>query len=133
MALEHNSKTSPNEPPWADVDKTSLPRNAFADQGEAGKKSTWGYPHHWVANGGGKDENGIYTTGDMYLHRGGLNAAWAAANGARAGQKASQAVIDHLQSHRRALGMDAGASSSALIEDAERRRVAAEVNRRRIR
>lgn len=133
MALTHNSTTDPNEPPWADVDKTALPRNAFADMGDPEKKSTWAYPHHWVKNGGGKDGSGVYTTGDMYLHRGGLNSAWAAANGARSGEKASQAVIDHLESHRKALGLDEQASAHALVEDAERRRLAAEVNRRRIR
>jgi hypothetical protein len=69
----------------------------------------------------------------MYLHQGGLNAAWAAANGARSGQKASQAVLDHLQAHRKALGMDEEASTNALIEDAQKRRFAAEMNRRRIR
>jgi HK97 family phage prohead protease len=41
----------------------------------------------------------------MFLHRGGLNTAWAAANGARSGQKAPQEVLDHLQAHRDALGL----------------------------
>jgi hypothetical protein len=104
-SLSHNSTVADSEPKWADVDKTKLPRNAFADQGDPAKKSTWGYPHHWVKDGKVGDE-GVYTSGTMYLHREGLNAAWAAANGARSGQKASQAVINHLQEHRRALGLD---------------------------
>jgi len=35
MALTHNSKLADNEPDWGSVDKTKLPRNAFADQGES--------------------------------------------------------------------------------------------------
>jgi hypothetical protein len=122
MALTHNSKLADNEPDWGSVDKTKLPRNAFADQGEPDKKSTWAYPHHWVENGGNIDENGVYTTGDMYLHKGGLNAAWAAAQGARSGEKASQEVIDHLQAHRKAIGADTKAEANALIEDAMKRK-----------
>jgi HK97 family phage major capsid protein len=102
----HNDKTSDNEPDWSTVDKTALPRAAFADQGEPGKKSTWKYPHHWIENAGGKDADGIFTTGTMYLHKGGLNAAWSAANGGRSGQEASQAVKDHLQAHRKSLGIE---------------------------
>jgi hypothetical protein len=103
--LSHDSVTSDSEPAWAAVDKTKLPRVAFADHGEADKKSSWGYPHHWVS-GGTVGDQGIYTSGTLYLHKGGLNAAWAAAQGARSGQKASSAVISHLQAHRRALGLE---------------------------
>jgi hypothetical protein len=122
MALTHNSKIADSEPDWGSVDKTKLPRNAFADEGEPDKKSTWSYPHHWVKNGGGLDEDGIYTTGDMYLHEGGLNAAWSASQGGRTGQKASQSVIDHLQAHRKALGKDTSAQADDLIVDAKARR-----------
>lgn len=94
MSLTHNSTVAKSEPAWSAVDKTKLPRNAFADQGKADEKSTWKYPHHWVSGG------------TMYLHRGGLNAAWSAAQGGRSGQKASPAVIAHLQVHRKALGLD---------------------------
>jgi hypothetical protein len=99
-ALTHNSTLAQDEPAWSSVDKTKLPRNAFADEGEPGKKSTWGYPHHWVRNGTiGPD--GVYTSGDMYLHRGGL---------ASARQRAVQfnpsaAVKAHLDAHARAIGM----------------------------
>jgi ATP-dependent Clp protease protease subunit len=103
--FSHNNTVSDSEPSWGGVDKTSLPRIAFADQGEADKKSTWSYPHHWVS-GGSKDDSGVYTTGTLYLHKGGLNAAWAAANGARSGQEASSAVKSHLEAHRKALGLD---------------------------
>jgi ATP-dependent Clp protease protease subunit len=108
--FNHNSTVEDSEPDWGGIDKTALPRNAFADEGEADKKSTWGYPHHWVKDGGGKDENGIYTTGAMYLHKGGLNAAWAAAQGARTGQGASAEVKSHLQTHRNSLGLNDQAS-----------------------
>ena len=99
LAFTHNSITAPGEPDWSGVDKTKLPDMAFADRPDRS------YPHHWVKGGGAPDDKGRDTTGTLYLHKGGLNAAWAAANGARSGQKASQAVIDHLQAHRRALGI----------------------------
>ena len=105
MAFSHNSTVDSGEPDWGSVDKTKLPRAAFARQGEPDKKSTWGYPHHWIKGGTKTDENGIYTDGTMYLHRGGLGAAWAAANGARGGGKAEQAVLSHLDTHRKAIGM----------------------------
>jgi HK97 family phage prohead protease len=93
-ALSHNSNVADSEPAWSSVDKTSLPRNAFADMGEPDKSSTWKYPHHWVSNG------------TMYLHKGGLNAAWAAAHGARSGVDAESSVVAHLSAHRKALGLD---------------------------
>jgi HK97 family phage prohead protease len=102
----HNSKTADKEPSWGSVDKSKLPRLAFADKGEADKKSTWGYPHHWVSGGGEPNDNGVYTAGTLYLHEGGLNAAWAAAQGAHTGKKAGDAVIAHLRAHRKALGLE---------------------------
>jgi len=104
MAHEHNSRTVRDEPDWGEVDKTALPRIAFADMGDADKKSTWKYPHHWVKGGTEKDEDGVWGDGELFLHRGGLNAAWAAANGARSGRKAPPEVLAHLQEHRKALG-----------------------------
>ncbi len=103
-ALTHTSVVADREPSWGSVDKTKLPRGAYAERGEAGKKSSWGFPHHFVV-GGSVGDDGIYTTGTMYLHKGGLNAAWAAAQGARSGQEASSAVKAHLQRHRSALGL----------------------------
>lgn len=105
IAFEHNSTVSKNEPSWGSVDKTKLPRLAFARKGEPDKKSTWGFPHHWVKGAGGEDKNGVYTTGTMFLHKGGLNAAWNAAMGARSGKKAEPAVIAHLRRHFSALGI----------------------------
>jgi len=99
MSFTHNSQTADSEPAWSDVDKTRLPDAAFANRKD--RK----YPHHWVKNGGDPDDNGRYTTGTMYLHRGGLNAAWRAAHGARSGQDAPRSVVNHLQAHRRALGI----------------------------
>lgn len=113
MAFRHNNKVDDNEPEWGKVDKTALPRIAFADMGEEDKKSTWKFPHHWVKGGTEKDENGIWKDGELLLHRGGLIAAWAAAMGARSGQKASKEVIEHLMEHRKALGMEDDEESSA--------------------
>jgi hypothetical protein len=120
MAHQHNSRTAENEPAWSSVDKTALPRVAHADMGEPGKKSTWRYPHHWIKGGTTKDEDGIWVDGEMYLHSGGLNAAWAAANGARSGEKASREVLDHLRRHREALGLEEHAD--VLVREAMRRR-----------
>ena len=106
MSFTHNSTVAKNEPDWGGVDKTKLPRVAFADKGEDNAKSTWTYPHHWVEGGGSPDDNGCYTTGTLYLHQGGLNAAWSAANGGHTGKKASSEVITHLSAHRKALGLD---------------------------
>lgn len=105
-ALTHNSTLEEGEPKWGDLDKTKLPRNAHADTGEADKKSTWKYPHHWVKDGGDLDDDGIFTSGKMYLHEGGLKAAWSAAQGARTGQEASDAVKSHLNAHRKAIGLE---------------------------
>ena len=119
-ALTHNNKIEDGEPAWSKVDKKSLPKSAFANMSSAdkNKKSTWSYPHHWVKNGKSKNNEGIFTDGDMYLHRGGLNAAWAAAQGAHTGKKASQEIINHLQKHRKALGLDEKKSEG---NDMERR------------
>lgn len=107
FAFTHNSTTAKSEPSWGSVDKTRLPRIAHAETGDSKNKSSWGFPHHFVEGGKALDKNGVYTDGTMYLHRGGLNAAWAAANGARSGKQASDAVKSHLQAHRKALGMKA--------------------------
>lgn len=103
MTLAHNSETAGSEPSWGSVDKSRLPDNAFATMNEERK-----YPHHWVSGGGELDDDGRYTSGTMYLHRGGLNAAWQAANGARSGQQASSAIKAHLNAHRKALGLGSG-------------------------
>jgi len=108
----HNSKTADSEPDWGSVDKSALPRKAHADMGEEDKKSSWKYPHHHIVGGTEKDDDGVWKDGTMYLHKGGLDAAWSAAQGGRSGQKAPQAVIDHLQQHRSAVhGKDAKSQS----------------------
>jgi len=103
MAFEHNSKLADREPDWGSVDRTKLPRIAFAEKGEAHKKSTWRYPHHWVRNGAGEDENGCYTTGTLYLHRGGLAAAWQRAN--QRGTSITPEARRHLDEHRAEIEM----------------------------
>lgn len=107
-ALEHNDTINETEPDWGSIDKTKLPLKAFvydAPDTDNEKKSTWKYPHHYV-EGGEVGEDGVYSSGDMYLHKGGLNAAWAAAQGARTGDKADAAIIAHLQAHRDAIGIN---------------------------
>lgn len=116
MALRHNSKVNDPEPPWGSVDKTKLPRNAHAYMGDPDKKSTWGYPHHWVKDGK-VGEDGVFIEGDMYLHRGGLRAALQAAGGARSGQEASQEIKDHLNKHKKIIGMGNDAKASLNIEE----------------
>ena len=91
MSFAHASTVQKGEPSWGSVDKTALPRVAFAGHGEPGKKSSWSYPHHQISGGTTKDKDGIWSNGTMYLSSGGLNAAWAAANGARSGQNADPA------------------------------------------
>ena len=97
------SELREKEPDWSELDKTSLPWQSFANYTsmDKDKKSTWKYPHHYIVDG--KKEDGIYTSGTMYLNRAGLNAAWAAAQGARSGKKAKPEIIDHLQKHRKAI------------------------------
>lgn len=101
-ALAHNSKTAKSEPSWANVSKTKLPSSAFATKGK--NRTDLKYPHHWVQNGETNDE-GVYSSGTMYLHRGGLASALQAAGGARSGKKASSAIKAHLQRHANAIGM----------------------------
>lgn len=104
-AFTHNSKTAESEPEWGTVDKTKLPRAAFS-AGDPDKKSSWSYPHHHIVGGSKLDKNGCYMDGTMFLSKSGLNAAWAASQGARSGQKASPEIISHLEAHRKALGLD---------------------------
>jgi len=92
-ALAHNSTLADTEPDWGTVDKTKLPDNAHADF------KARSYPHHFVQGGGAPDEDGRWTTGTMYLHRGGLSAALAAAAGARSGEEAPAAIQAHLKAH----------------------------------
>lgn len=105
---DHSNETADNEPGWGNVDKAALPEVSFvweAPGTETDKKSTWKYPHHWIENAGNKNEAGIWTTGQLKLHEGGLRAAWAAAMGARSDSLAPASVINHLQAHRKALGL----------------------------
>lgn len=104
MSLNHNSKLADKEPKWSELDKKLLPRIAFAGPGEVDKKTTWKYPHHWVDHPKLDSEKKHIIDGTMYLHKGGLRAAWAYANGARTGRKADKDVRDHLEKHLKDLG-----------------------------
>jgi hypothetical protein len=54
-------------------------------------------------SGDASDEDGYDIAGPLYLHRGGLSAAWQASNGARSGQEASRYVKARLRTRRCAL------------------------------
>lgn len=112
MALSHNSTLADNEPDWGSwisENRSRLPDQAFADREERG------FPHHWVRDGVGEDADGRWTEGEMYLHKAGLMAAFAAAMGARTGQKAGQDIIDHLEAHRRAIGMGEESHMASMV------------------
>ncbi|MDH4127166.1 MAG: ATP-dependent Clp protease proteolytic subunit [Spirochaetota bacterium] len=100
----NSSRIAESEPSWATIDKRELPKEAFAD-GRSENASEWSYPHHFVTDGNVNEETERYETGTMYLHKGGLNAAWAAAQGARTGEKANEYIINHLNKHRKDLGL----------------------------
>jgi ATP-dependent Clp endopeptidase proteolytic subunit ClpP len=121
VCKEHNQSFNPmsnkvkeDEPTWGSVDKKQLPKEAFA-RNTSENSSEWGYPHHFVVDGGINEDTGRYSSGEFYLHEGGLNAAWAAAMGARTGEKAEQSVISHLKKHRDALGLDSPEDYNKLI------------------
>lgn len=114
MALSHNSRTKESEPQWGSwltTNRSKLPNGAFADR--EGRR----FPHHFVVNGAGEDSEGRWTSGEMFLHVGGLNAAFAAAKGARTGRKAEPAIVSHLESHRRAIGRNDKMSDEIKDDD----------------
>lgn len=114
--FEHSSQVVEGEPTWGTVTKTRLPRTAFARQGDPDKVGTWGFPHHFVKNGGTLSKGGRFTSGEMYLHKGGLGNAWDRAN-----QEASEIGAEekaHLNDHRRILGIGEHAKQ-ASVSDAE--------------
>jgi cation transport regulator ChaB len=100
-AFTHNSTLAKSEPKWSTVDKSKLPKEAFAVVGDPEKRSTWKYPHHFVKNG------------VMYLHSGGLKAGIAEASGARwhgGKEKASKdsdakMALVHMRKHAKDIGM----------------------------
>lgn len=97
----HNSKTAGSEASWSSVmkNRSKLPDMAFAD------RANRAYPHHAVVGGSGENDEGRWTSGRLVLSRSGLSAAYSASQGSRSGQKASSAVIAHLNTHRKAIGM----------------------------
>jgi len=99
----HNSVVSAEEPDWSSLALTALPQSAFAEVSDPTKRTSWKYPHHWVKGGSGVNSDGVYTDGTLYLHRGGLSFALAAAHGARSGALASDEVVAHLKAHQDSL------------------------------
>lgn len=79
-SFQHNSKLAKHEPSWASMDCTALPADAFAFAKT--------FPHHWIR------------ADVWYLHRGGLEAAWA-----RAATTGQLFVLAHLRKHFAELGL----------------------------
>lgn len=112
--FRHTSNTDESEPNWGDVEKKSLPRIAHAVTGEPNKKATWKYPHHHIKSGGSKNDIGVFTTGTMFVNKGGVNAAWATLHGARSGERGPADAMAHVNKHRKALGIDKSIETTDL-------------------
>jgi hypothetical protein len=108
--LSHDDVCQQNEPAWGDVDQDKLPRSAFADPGDASDPESWKFAHHHITDGKVDEATGRFTSGTMWLNRGGLNAAWSALLEFREGDgqeyQDRPEVVEHLRAHRRALGME---------------------------
>ena len=111
MALNHTSTVSSNEPPWAEVDQDRLPRNAAADMGEVRDPSTWKLKHHHVLNGQ-VGTSGVFTKGQMFLHKKGLKIALSET---RRLDKNNHTRA-HVLAHARAIGLTEKEASSALLQ-----------------
>ncbi len=119
----HSDETDSDEPGWNAVDEHALPRLAFAEMGEDGNRTTWGYPHHFVKGATAKDNMGAYSDGKMFLHKGQLEKMLGHADMMHLESPAR----DHLEAHAKATGMrlpwvdsfnDAAAQSAAADPDA---------------
>ena len=78
------------EPNWDSIEKDSLP----------GLSNFEGrYIHHYIKDGK-KDSDGVFTSGDMFLHTVGLSKAIAEAEA----NSAPDYIVKHLQRHRAAIG-----------------------------
>ena len=82
------------------MDELSLPRIAFAEFGQDGNRTTWGYPHHFVKGATAKDEMGTVSNGTMYLHKGLL----AKQLGHADMMHLESPARDHLEAHAKAIG-----------------------------
>ena len=98
--FQHNDEVDPQEPDAGAVDELSLPRIAFAEFGQDGNRTTWGYPHHFVKGATAKDEMGTVSNGTMYLHKGLL----AKQLGHADMMHLESPARDHLEAHARAIG-----------------------------
>ena len=98
--FQHNDEVDPQEPDAGAVDELSLPRIAFAEFGQDGNRTTWGYPHHFVKGATAKDEMGTVSNGTMYLHKGLL----AKQLGHADMMHLESPARDHLEAHAKAIG-----------------------------
>ena len=109
MAFTHNSTLAESEPSWGSVDKTKVPAIGHAVVDDSNLKTTWHAPHHWISDPGGLSEDlKVWTTGTMWLNRGGLIAAKAATQGARTGKIHvwRPTAVPHLNRHLGAVGLE---------------------------
>lgn len=108
-ADDHTNEIDENEPSWGSVNKETLPIVAFTWEKtgtDPEKKGTWDYAHHWVKSPGEPNDFGVVTSGTLLLHQGGLRAAWVKALETRGETEADREVLNHLQFHRKAIGLD---------------------------
>ena len=98
--FQHNNEVDPQEPDAGAVDELSLPRIAFAEFGQDGNRTTWGYPHHFVKGATAKDEMGTVSNGTMYLHKGLL----AKQLGHADMMHLESPARDHLEAHAKTIG-----------------------------
>jgi phage I-like protein len=107
--------------PWGQVKKSMLPRSAFLDQGEPGKKSTWRLP---VYEGAGPlDSDGCYTKrGPLNIN--GVRAALAALGGAHTGTAMTGVPAGVRQKLQRWVAQYGGSSADSATESKQAGEVA---------
>ena len=107
--------------PWGQIKKSMLPRSAFLDQGEPGKKSTWRLP---VYEGAGPlDADGCYTKrGPLNIN--GVRAALAALGGAHTGKAMTGVPAGVRQKLQRWVAQYGGSSADSATESKQAGEVA---------
>lgn len=107
--LTHNSTTVKDEPKLSSIDKSRLCRNAFADPGQPDDKATYRFAHHFVEHGR-LGSNNTFVTGNMYLHKEGLQVALEATKK----MHDDEAPRRHLLTHAKAINLDTKATASIM-------------------
>ena len=99
--FKHTDELDPDEPALTLDDEKSLPRLAFAEMGEDGNRTTWGYAHHHVKGATAKDEMGTVSDGKMYLNKAALQKCLGHADMMHLESPAR----DHMMAHAKAIGV----------------------------